>query len=99
MDAYMDERIRETELDFGRLVKVAPRRAAEIAYALARLYRDAGMQDASRRYAIQSIDLFEHVGVNTLEEAAACHAEIAGVCIPSYIHEGVVRSAFADLGL
>ena len=71
-----------------------PRKAAEYAFALAALARDAGDADQAINYAKTSIKLFEDTSTKTLEECAAINNEIGGIIIPSIIHEGVVRNRF-----
>ncbi|SRR6266702_7246998 len=91
------EQVREAEAEFKLLMAVEnPRKAAEAAYVVARLYQDLGKLDLSEQYAKQSIALFEQIGVNTLEDAAAHYIKLAGVQLPNFIHEGVVRNTFPE---
>jgi DNA topoisomerase IB len=91
--------IPELKAEFNSIEAEFPRRAAEIAYVLARLYRDAGKRELSEKYARKSVELFEQVGINTLEDAAAIYTVLADVCLPSYIHQDVVRKAFPEFRL
>src|SRR5258708_7111790 len=93
------DNIPELKAEFDRIEAEHPRKAAEIAYVLARLYKDDGERELSVQYAKKSVDLFEQVGVNTLEDAAAIYTVLANVCLPSYIHQDVVRARFPEYHL
>ncbi|SRR5258708_5780577 len=93
------ESLGELEAEFNRLETLNPRKAAELAYVAAHLYKNAGKRDLSQHYAKKSIALFEKTGVNSLEEAASHYTILCGVNLPSYIHENVVRHDFADYDL
>lgn len=93
------DRVKELEEEFQRTETEHPRQAAEIAYVLACVYRDAGMRDKAEQYARQSIKLFEQVGITTLQDAAAQYTVLADIALPSYIHEDVVRQAFREYQL
>jgi hypothetical protein len=68
-----------------------PRVAAEIAYALAVLYEG---QAKGRDFALQSIALFESIGVNSLDDASSRYTMINNIPMPDLIHEGVVKARF-----
>ena len=99
MNNTISERVLKTEAEFKRLEFTSPRKAAELAYVAAKLYREAGMHDESRDYAKKSIALFESSGVNSLDDAAARYTTYADVVLPSYIHQDVVRHAFSEYNL
>lgn len=99
MTKALSDKISEVMAEFQRLEPENPRQAAELAYVLARLYKEADKRDLSEQYARRSIKLFEQVGVNTLEDAAAHYTVVADVCIPSYIHQDVVRQRFSEYHL
>ena len=99
MTLSSDDSIPELKTEFDRMEVEYPRKAAEIAYVLARLYEDDGQRELSEQYAKKSVDLFEQVGVNTLEDAAAIYTVLANVCLPSYIHQDVVRARFPEYHL
>lgn len=81
----------DLEAYFAAIKDKNPRVAAEVAYALAVLHEG---QPKGREFALQSIALFESVGVTTLEDAASRFTTINGILIPELIHEEVVRARF-----
>jgi len=99
MTKAITDRISEVRADFKSKEEEFPREAAELAYVLARLYREAGKPELAEKYAGKSVSLFEALGVNTLEDAASRYTVVADVCLPSYIHQDVVRHAFPEFRL
>jgi len=99
MTNAISERILEAEAEFNRLEFTEPRKAAELAYVAAKLYKQEGRSDESKEYAKKSIAIFERIGINSLEDAAAHYVSFADVVLPSYIHEDVVRHAFPEFHL
>ena len=73
-----------------------PRRAAEIAYVLARRCQDDGDGERANRIAAESIFLFGLCPADTLEDCAASYSVLAGIALPSIIHVDVVRSRFPN---
>lgn len=71
--------------------------AAETAYALALLLRDAGEWDTSREWVQQCLQLLEGFPSDTEEQVATRRTNIGGVPLPNYLHEGVVRERFGEL--
>ncbi|MEV4561251.1 hypothetical protein AB0K51_30275 [Kitasatospora sp. NPDC049285] len=71
--------------------------AAETAFALALLLRDAGEWDTSRPWVKQCLDLLEGFPADSLEQVATKRTSIGGVPLPNYLHEGVVRERFGEL--
>ncbi|MCX5418090.1 MULTISPECIES: hypothetical protein [Streptomyces] len=72
--------------------------AAETAYALAVRHRDAGDWEKSREWVKQTLQLLEGFPAETEEQVATQRTSVGGVDLPNYLHEGVVRSRFGDLG-
>ncbi|MGQ4490088.1 hypothetical protein ACN6LM_000519 [Streptomyces sp. SAS_281] len=72
--------------------------AAETAYALASRHRDAGDWEKSREWVAQTLRLLEGFPDETEEQVATKRTSVGGVDLPTYLHEGVVRSRFGDLG-
>lgn len=87
----------DIEGTYRRLKASDPRRAAEVAYVIATICRRQGARARARQFAKESIQLFEDLNIQTLEEAAARYVELNDVFLPSYIHENVVRDTFKDL--
>ncbi|MFJ5734731.1 hypothetical protein [Streptomyces microflavus] len=71
--------------------------AAETAYALASRNRDAGDWEKSREWVKQTLQLLEGFPDETEEQVATQRTSVGGVDLPTYLHEGVVRSRFGDL--
>jgi hypothetical protein len=76
-----------------------PRKAAEIAYVIAKLYLQEGNLEKAKIYGAESIQLFNSCRMSTLEDCAALYVTLAGVALPSYIHQEVVRDRLKDLQL
>jgi|GEM_PF-4931508 len=94
------EQIREAEAELKLTTATENfRRAAEAAYVVARLYRDAGKPDVSKQYAKQSIALFEQSNIHTLEDAAPRYNSLGGILLPNLVHEGIVRNTFPEYQL
>lgn len=94
------ERIYEAEAEYRLVLAVENvRQGAEIAYVLAKLYQEAGDSAQARHYAARSVALFQEADVTSLKDAKSRYDTIAGVIIPSLIHEDVVRRDFPEFGL
>jgi hypothetical protein len=89
--------IHNLESYYADLKTKDPRRAAEILYALAVINKSKGKLEDAKKYVIESIELFESLNIQTLEESASLYSIVNGVVIPDYIHEGVVRDRLSDL--
>ncbi|MBT9132760.1 MAG: hypothetical protein DDT33_01289 [Firmicutes bacterium] len=87
----------DIEATYKRLKGADPRRAAEAAYVIAVISKRQGDFTRAKQFAKESIQLFESLNIQTLEEAAARYLELNGVFLPEYIHENVVRDRFKDL--
>lgn len=85
------------EENYRSLLTANPREAAEVAYVLAVLLWKRGDTTRARRFAEESIRLFEQLRVETLEEAAARFVTLEGIALPSLIHENVVRERLTPL--
>ncbi|MDO8654894.1 MAG: hypothetical protein Q7R48_00455 [bacterium] len=82
------------EQTFSALKDVDPRNAAEHAYALAMLYKQAGDNEEAIRFGREAILLFDKCHMETLEECAALNQTIEGVALPDLIRQ---RVALPDL--
>lgn len=71
--------------------------AAESAYALALVHREAGDWPASRQWAQQCLRLLEDYPSDTLEDVATRRTNVGGVQLPTYLHDGVIRARFGDV--
>ena len=80
-------------------VKITQREAAELAYVLAVIHKKEGNIKDARKYARQSIELFEGLDIQTLDDAASLYTVLNGIALPDLIHEGVVRDRLSDLFL
>lgn len=91
-------------MDVGDLVKEFEkvresnrRKAAEMAYVLAKLHLDAGELEKAAEYGRESIRLFDQCRMETLEDCAAQLVTLSGVALPSLIHQDVVRDRLKAL--
>jgi hypothetical protein len=87
------------ETTYKKLRDSDPRRAAEIAYVLARIYLNKGDREEAKRYGRESVQLFESLNIQTIDDTAAKYTVINGIALPSYIHENVVRDRLRLEGL
>jgi hypothetical protein len=71
--------------------------AAESAFALASRCRDEGDWAKSREWVQQCLQLLEGFPADSLEQVATTRTSVAGVALPNYLHDGVVRERFGDL--
>ena len=76
-----------------------PRKAAEVAYALAHLSIAAGDLQQAEKYGRESIGLFDKCRMDSMSECAAQHTVLGGIAIPSIIHQDVVRDRLRSLQL
>lgn len=76
-----------------------PRKAAEVAYVLARLYLADGQIEKATAYGRESIGLFDRCDMESLENCAALFVTLEGVALPSIIHQDVVRDRLKSLQL
>ena len=81
------------------LKKTSPRRAAEVAYALAKLHQRAGDIERATHFGRESISLFDQCEMKTLHDCAPRYLELRGVVLPSLIHQNVVRARLSPLRL
>lgn len=73
------------------------RAAAEYAFVLAILLRDAKDIERARNYAQKCLALSVTLPARTLDDVTSDRQSIAGVPLPERFHDGVVRARLADL--
>lgn len=104
--AFCGERpvpVAELEAAFEQEVSANRRAAAETAYALAWRYRteyvrtDRPQVEVAKEWAQRSIELFETLPSDTLEQVASTRQAVGGVPLPDLLHADVVRDRLADL--
>lgn len=71
--------------------------AAETAYVLAYRAREDGQVSEAREWLRLTLELLADTPTDTLDDVATSRRSIAGVQIPDYLHDGVVRSRFEGL--
>lgn len=84
---------------FEEIKQSDQRKAAEVAYVLARIYLDKKDIEKAAHYGKQSIDLFDQCSIKTLEDCAARHTILGGIALPDLIHQDVVRNRLTLLKL
>lgn len=82
---------------FGKEIDIDRRNAAEYAYAIALIAAEAKNEELAAEFAIKAIELFENVGIETLEDAIARNHFIEDISIPDLIHEDVVKARFSHI--
>jgi hypothetical protein len=78
------------------------RAAAETAYALAFRYRNEDIDgarhfDIAGEWARKSIELFDELPSDTIEQVASTRRAVGGIELPDLLHSGVVRARLADV--
>lgn len=84
---------------FNELKDVDPRRAAEVAYALARLHLNVGNREKATHFGHESLRLFDQCKMETLEECGARYVTLGGIALPDLIHQEVVKNRLKELNL
>ena len=74
-----------------------PRDAAELAYVIAMTAKNAGDNEKAIQYGKESVELFDRLNVQTLEECAAKYVVVNGIAMPELIHTDVVRDRLKPL--
>lgn len=94
-----EETIVKLKKMLAELKKSEPRQAAEVAYALARIYLQAGNNKMAVRYGKESIRLFDRCRMKTEEDCASRFVTLGGIALPDLIHQKVVRDRLQPLQL
>ena len=81
----------------AELEKTEPRRAAEVAYALAQTYRRLGNNELAVQYGRKSLALFDKCRMETEEDCACRFITLGDIALPDLIHQGVVRERLQPL--
>jgi len=87
------------EKDFDNMKDVDPRKAAEVAYVLAKLHLDDGDIEKATRFGQESIRLFDKCEMETLKDCATHYTILEGVVLPDIIHQDVIRNRLNALEL
>lgn len=92
-------KVKNIEKRFEETKEDDPRNAAEIAYVIAMIAKGKGDKEKAIKYGKESIDLFDKLNPQTMEECAAINTDINGIALPELIHSGVVRERLKPLEL
>lgn len=84
--------------EFDRLLSRGRKRdAAELAYGIAvRLQAEGRVRDASK-YGRTCLALYEELPTTTIDQCTPSQMQVAGVPLPGYLHEDVVRTRLGHL--
>jgi tetratricopeptide (TPR) repeat protein len=93
----MKSKLEILEKRFLKEYEIDKRNAAEYAYTIAVVARKQGNKEKAKEYAKKSIEIFNEINIQTLEEVAAINNVIDNVVIPELIHEDVVLFNFKEL--
>ncbi|MCG2690644.1 RdgB/HAM1 family non-canonical purine NTP pyrophosphatase [Candidatus Parcubacteria bacterium] len=89
--------------DLGKLFEETKqsdkRKAAEVAYVLAKIYLDKKDMKKATDYGKQSIQLFDQCDMETMEDCVARYTILSGIVLPDLIHQDVVRNRLMLLEL
>ncbi|MBU4332247.1 RdgB/HAM1 family non-canonical purine NTP pyrophosphatase [Patescibacteria group bacterium] len=84
---------------FKEIKQSDKRRAAEVAYVLAKIYLDKKNIEEATNYGKQSIYLFDQCDMQTMKDCASKYTILGGIVLPDLIHQDVARNRLAPLGL
>ena len=84
---------------YKKVKKSNPRKAAELAYAIAMLAKKDGKNKKAAKYGKESILLFDSLNVQTIDECTSRYVTINGISLPDYIHSDVVRDRLLPIRL
>src|SRR5262245_51136603 len=68
------------------------REAAELAYALAVRFQSEGRVRHAAEYGRACLALYEELPTSTIEQCTPTQMRVAGILMPNYLHEDIVRS-------
>jgi hypothetical protein len=71
--------------------------AAELAYAIAVRLQAEGRVRMASDYGRTCLALYEELPTSTIEQCTPTHMKVAGVSLPDYLHEDVVRARLGHL--
>jgi hypothetical protein len=101
--AEQRESVADLESRFHQEILTDKRTAAETAYALAWRYRTEHVDcvqspfEVARKWALRSIELFDALPSDTVEQVCSTRMSVGGVELPGLLHADVVRERLADL--
>ena len=87
------------ENTIASLSEASPREAAEYAYVLAMLNKQAGDNEQAIQFGRKAIALFDRCRMETMEDCATRNVVVEGVALPDLIHQDVVRDRLKPLAL
>jgi hypothetical protein len=73
------------------------REAAELAYAIAVRLQAEGRVRAASEYGRTCLALYDELPTDTIGQCTPTQMNVAGVSLPNYLHEDVVRSRLGHL--
>ena len=85
------------EQEFQRMREEDLRRAAEIAFAIAMTAKSSGDIQKATEFGRQSVQLFDDLNVQNMDDCVARYQDINGIAIPDLIHADVVRDRLRPL--
>jgi len=83
--------IQNIEQEFDKMKNEDARKAAELAYVIAKIAKNNGDTEKAAQFGKESIRLFDELDVQTQEECAAKYVTVNGIALPDLIHADVVR--------
>lgn len=75
------------------------RKEAETLYVVAVLAAQSGLTEIAAGSARECVKLLASLGTDTMEECATRSTVVAGVALPEFLHEDVVRERLAHHGI
>lgn len=76
-----------------------PRRAAEIAYVIAKKAKADGDNEKAIKFGNEAVMILDNLNVSTMEECATFYTVLNGICLPDYIHSDLIRNRLLPLVL
>jgi len=83
--------IQNIEQEFSRMKIENPRKAAELAYVIAKTAKNDGDAEKATQFEKESIMLFNELNVQAYEDCVAKYVTVNGIALPDLIHADVVR--------
>ena len=85
-------KIQNIEKEFDKMKDGDARRAAELAYVIAKIAKNNGDIKKATQFGKESVKIFDELNVQTLEECTAKYVTVNGIALPDIIHSDVIRN-------
>lgn len=90
-------KMRQIEKRFYRMEYKDPKKAAEIAYVIAKNAKNNGNNPKATEFGKECIRLLDIVNPQTMDECAPIFTVVNGIALPEFLHQDVVRDRLSPL--